>query len=507
MGDRGGKLFGQVPDPAKTRHYYIAAEPDLWNFAPEGVDPVCGKAFPTPLLLNRVAWKIRYVQYADSHFSARVLPSERLGILGPVLRGTTGEYLAVTVLNRSWRPVSMHPHGLRYDKDSEGSFYKPNPGLGASIAPGARFTYVWHLDEASGPQPGEPSSKAWLYHSHVGGDEDINLGLFGFIIVTDPARARPDGTPSDVDREMAAVFNIFSEVNFPGGGEEEDERPVNTPTGPLQLTWAEAQQYAEEGERHTINGRVFGNLGGLEMNQDERVRWYLFGLGSEKDFHTAHWHGQRVLEDGRRRTDVVELLPASMKVADMRADNPGSWLLHCHVADHMEEGMYARFIVHPSDVTGASREPRVAFLGLPAAAQTLQFQSAEVSLAPGNPEAFELNFSGQVTVPDPYPIAGKPFAVQIGAHKVEFRPDASGISVSDEGMLVIKNTSLFGNGAVTGGTLNFDLTLKGTAVREELEHVHLIEKDILIPKPTLHLDLTVGSAHHTGATDLKRLPQ
>ena len=27
------------------------------------------------------------------------------------------------------------------------------------------------------------------------------------------------------------------------------------------------------------------------MNQGERVRWYLFGLGSEKDFHTAHWHG------------------------------------------------------------------------------------------------------------------------------------------------------------------------------------------------------------------------
>src|SRR5262245_35760601 len=65
MGDRGGKFFGQAPDPAKTRHYYIAAEPELWNFAPEGMDPVCGKTFPTPLLLNRVAWKIRYVQYAD----------------------------------------------------------------------------------------------------------------------------------------------------------------------------------------------------------------------------------------------------------------------------------------------------------------------------------------------------------------------------------------------------------------------------------------------------------
>src|SRR6187402_1843635 len=95
MGDVGGKYRGQAPDPKKTRHYYIAAEPELWNFAPEGQDPVCGKAFPPALLLNRVAWKIRYVQYADANFTARVLPTERLGIMGPVLRGVEGEYLAV----------------------------------------------------------------------------------------------------------------------------------------------------------------------------------------------------------------------------------------------------------------------------------------------------------------------------------------------------------------------------------------------------------------------------
>ena len=83
------------------------------------------------------------------------------------------------------------------------------------------------------------------------------------------------------------------------------------------------------------------------MNEGERVRWYLFALGSEQDFHTAHWHGMRVIEEGRRRTDTVELLPASMKVADMVADNPGTWLFHCDVAEHMMEGMFARMVVHP----------------------------------------------------------------------------------------------------------------------------------------------------------------
>jgi FtsP/CotA-like multicopper oxidase with cupredoxin domain len=45
------------------------------------------------------------------------------------------------------------------------------------------------------------------------------------------------------------------------------------------------------------------------------------------------------------RTDVVNLLPASMVVADMLPDNPGIWLFHCHVNDHIAAGMITRFQV------------------------------------------------------------------------------------------------------------------------------------------------------------------
>ena len=44
--------------------------------------------------------------------------------------------------------------------------------------------------------------------------------------------------------------------------------------------------------------------------------------------------------------DVIELLPGSMATADMTADNPGTWLLHCHVSDHMEGGMMATYTVY-----------------------------------------------------------------------------------------------------------------------------------------------------------------
>ncbi len=53
------------------------------------------------------------------------------------------------------------------------------------------------------------------------------------------------------------------------------------------------------------------------------------------------------MNTGTRNTDVIELLPGSMVSADMLADNPGSWMLHCHVGDHMESGMMAIYTIYP----------------------------------------------------------------------------------------------------------------------------------------------------------------
>jgi hypothetical protein len=35
-----------------------------------------------------------------------------------------------------------------------------------------------------------------------------------------------------------------------------------------------------------------------------------------------------------------------MVTVDMLADNPGTWLFHCHVADHMEAGMMATYTIY-----------------------------------------------------------------------------------------------------------------------------------------------------------------
>ncbi len=495
MGDVGGKLFGQAPDPEKTRRHYIAAEPQLWDFTPEGRDPICGKPLPPPVTQQRNAGKIRYIEYTDETFTVRVLATPRLGILGPVLRGVVGENLAITFLNRTAQPLSMHPHGVKYDKDSEGSYYEPKPGLGAAVGPGAKFTYVWQLDEASGPQPDEPSSKAWLYHSHVNGDEESNMGLIGAIIVTDQKRARPDGTPADVDREMVSLFMIFDESGL-GAAEREAAEYASLPgnKGVPPKPWAQVQEILEQGERAAINGYIFGNLPGLDMIEGERVRWYLLGLGGQKDFHTAHWHGARVVEEGHRRTDVVELMPASMKVADMLADNPGQWLFHCHVADHMAEGMFARFTVHPKDAPATRPALANPFLGMRQAQSSLQLKQATLSPGPGG----RITISGAVTVFQAFSVFTQPILVQIGDKTVTFKTDRRGAAQAGGSIFRATNASQFG--VVYGGLMEFELQLAGDEWSGELQKLGAKATGAEVTTP---LSMEIGKAKHKASATLR----
>ncbi len=301
---------------AAARHYYIAAEDVTWDYAPGGRDLIHGVAIPAPWRTQTRWNKTRYIEYTDATFSVRKPQPDWLGILGPIVRAQVGDMVFVTFLNRSQLPHSIHPHGLRYDKDNEGAAYLPY-GKGAGVAPGERFTYRWTADKESGPVAGGPSSVVWWYHSHVDAEREINAGLLGPIIVTAAGMAGARGAPKEVDREFVMMFMIFDELRG-----------------------------KDAGLFHSINGYVFGNLPGLLIRQGERVRWHLLAMGNEKDLHTPHWHGKTVTYMNHH-TDVVELLPGSMATADMVADNPGVWLLHCHVSDHMEAGMMVTYTIYP----------------------------------------------------------------------------------------------------------------------------------------------------------------
>ncbi|MGH9643956.1 MAG: multicopper oxidase domain-containing protein, partial [Terriglobales bacterium] len=122
--------------------------------------------------------------------------------------------------------------------------------------------------------------------------------------------------------------------------------------------------FASENLRSSINGYMYANGPMMTMKKGERVRWYLISIGGLVDGHTPHWHGNVVLVKGHR-TDVVHLAQAEMEVADMVPDNPGIWMYHCHVDDHMVTGMVA--------CTRLSRSRRLLIWRFPKAAQISAF--------------------------------------------------------------------------------------------------------------------------------------
>lgn len=354
IGVAAALAVGLGPVRAAERTYYIAAEEVEWDYAPAGRDRMMGTPFTddqkvfverSAHAIGRVYRKAVFRAYADATFTGRAArPPEwaHLGILGPVLHAEVGDVIRVVFRNNASRPYSMHPHGVFYTKAHEGVPYADGTS-GAdkaddAVAPGATHTYVWRVPARAGPAASDPSSIAWLYHSHVDEPADTNSGLVGAIVVTAKGKARAGGRPRDVDREFVTLFSVMDE-NVSWYLDHNIEAYADA-----TAVEADSDDFIESNLMHGINGRLFANLPGLEMRLGERVRWYVLALGTEVDLHTPHWHGNTGVA-GRRRVDTVNLMPATSITVDMVPDSPGVWMYHCHVNDHLIAGMTALYTV------------------------------------------------------------------------------------------------------------------------------------------------------------------
>ena len=341
---------------AKTRHYWIAADEVAWDYAPTDINQITGLPFgPEENIfvqsgkdrIGKVYLKALYREYTENWAALKPVPLEwqHLGTLGPLIRAEVGDTIVVHFKNNASFPFSVHPHGVFYNKDSEGAPYNDGTSgsdkLDDAVQSGFTHTYTWPVPERAGPGPNDPSSILWMYHSHVDEPGDTNAGLIGPIIISARGTTKADGTPKDVDREFVTMFTVFDENRSLYLDEN-----IQTYAGQPPTVNPDDEGFIESNLMHSINGYVFGNLPGLTMEAGERVRWYELGMGTEVDLHTPHWHGNTLAWNGNR-TDIVELLPASMKTLDMVPDNPGTWLFHCHVNDHIDAGMLALFRVAP----------------------------------------------------------------------------------------------------------------------------------------------------------------
>ena len=352
----------------KIRTYYIAAVETEWNYAPANMDLMTSKPFEGETKIwtehgkdriGNVYRKAIYREYTDETFTAqkkRATEWEHLGIMGPLIRAEVGDTIVIHFRNNATQPYSMHPHGVSYSRDSEGTPYADTSMAGAGLVPpNQTHTYIWNVPERAGPGESDGSSVVWLYHSHNWEPRDVNAGLIGPMVITRRGMARPDGSPKDVDREFATLFMLIDENQshyLQHNTDAYTEEPQSVDKREFALSdvhgnfHGAGHGFAAANFRASINGYMFSNLPMLVLKRGDHVRWYVMTLGGGVNIHTPHWHGN-VVSIGGHRTDIFSLLPAQFVTADMVPDNVGMWMFHCHVDEHLEAGMTAMYQVLP----------------------------------------------------------------------------------------------------------------------------------------------------------------
>ncbi|XP_033919596.1 hephaestin isoform X3 [Melopsittacus undulatus] len=332
-----------------VRIYYIMAEEVVWDYAPDRSwererHNHSAESYADVFLSNENGLlgskykKAVYREYTDGTFQTpkdRINGDEHLGILGPFLWAEVGDILNIVFKNNATRPYSIHAHGV----------LERETGQPQVANPGDIVTYRWEVPERSGPGPSDSACVPWIYYSMVDPVKDMYSGLIGPLKICRRGALRSDGIRKNVKREFALLFLVFDE-NQSWYLEENVEKYSKGNHKEINLL---DDKFVESNKMHAINGRLYANLPGLTMFQGELVNWYLLGMGQEIDVHTVHFHAETfIYKNGKSyRADVVDLFPGTFEMVEMLVGNPGTWLLHCHVSDHIHAGMEILFTVLP----------------------------------------------------------------------------------------------------------------------------------------------------------------
>ncbi|XP_022525192.2 ceruloplasmin [Astyanax mexicanus] len=338
------------------KKYYIAAVEMDWDYSPtrtweekmfNGLKDSPGNPFlkKEGKFIGSKYRKVLYKEYTDDTFTK---PKERsedmqhLGIMGPMIHGNVGEKVKIVFKNMAKRTYSVHAHGIK----TENPQVIPTP-------PGQTQTYTWYIPKTAGPTEEQEECSVGAYYSTVDVNKDFYSGLIGPLVICKKSLLRKLGLKKEIE-EFALLFTVFDE-NQSWYLDDNIKTHVKNPPSKLK----EDPDFIESNKMHGINGLVYGNLPGLNMQVGDKVYWYLMGMGKEMDVHTAHFHGHsfEYKQSGVHRADVFDLFPGTFQTVVMRPQYPGTWLLHCHVTDHVMSGMEATYTVQ-------DKEGRKGFLGL-----------------------------------------------------------------------------------------------------------------------------------------------
>ncbi len=223
---------------------------------------------------------------------------------GPTIQVNEGDRVRIVFDNHLPEATSLHWHGF---EDRIG--YDGMPGISQEpVKPGGRFVYEFDIHQ----------NGTYFYHSHMAMQE--MAGMLGAFIMHPKQPYSPH-----VDKDFVLHLQEWAVL------------PNNTVpnTMNMEYNWL------------TLNGRSGPATTPLIVRQGDRVRIRFINLGM--DHHPMHLHGHtfqvtgteggRIPETAWWPGNTVLVGVAQARNIEFVADNPGDWMLHCHLPHHMMNQM------------------------------------------------------------------------------------------------------------------------------------------------------------------------
>ena len=293
---------------------------------------------------------------------------------GPELRVREGDTVRITLKNDLPVPTTIHWHGINVPNAMDGV-----AGLNqAPVEPGGEFVYEFTAT---------PAGTRW-YHSHTDPALQVPMGLYGALIV------EPRQPSTAYDREYTLLLAECDLELTPGvaAGTE--------PRGPGDSMLRGGELGADF---FLVNGRMHGAIPPLVVTEGERVLLRLIHTGAIP--HPIHVHGHSfkiVAVDGNPVPEVAQLTkdtvligPAERYDLAFTADNPGVWMVHCHIEHHMANGMMTTIWYDGYEPTGPAADAAVAEATMAANPQQHQHDLETPTPAEAAPATVDSATSGE----------------------------------------------------------------------------------------------------------------
>jgi len=245
-----------------------------------------------------VEWEVEPGKFVEAWTYNGMVP-------GPYIKVDVGDKLRFDVTNELPLGTDVHFHGAKLPNSMDGVA----PITQDLIQPGETFSYEF---------PAVKEAVA-IYHAHAHGQMKVPNGMLGVLQIGDVALPRGrtiSGVEIPADLQVAQEFPM-----------------VLNDAGTIGLS---------------LNGKSFPATAPIVANQGD---WILVHYANEGlQAHPMHQHqfDQLVVAkdgiplDNPYFADVVNVAPGERYTVLMQMSDPGTWVWHCHILNHVEreEGMF-----------------------------------------------------------------------------------------------------------------------------------------------------------------------